>query len=174
MVECGLQYSAMIYNVFCASVLYFLAQLLVPPVHVLEKEGNTMRTIAKGPTLWAVESDLWQMRPRCGIGRSFHCISARSEAAKLRAFYFETWERSIAEEVTKLRKWSRESYQDDRQVWWRPWYDKAYPLILTQNKSKVERRQITNNSVKAAIEKGKDPAKDALKVRSCFQTVAAS
>jgi hypothetical protein len=89
--ECGLHYSAMVYNVFCSSVLSFLAQLLIPPSSILNIEGNTMRTIAKGPTLWAIDTDLWQMGTRCGIGRSFHCIKARAEAAKLRAMHFEVW-----------------------------------------------------------------------------------
>eukprot|EP00972_Heterocapsa_arctica_P040984 6041633-Heterocapsa_arctica.AAC.1 len=61
-----------------------------------------MLLLAKGPTAWANASDLWRMGEQCGVGRSFHCIRARGEAAMLRAYHLENWERPIASEVTSM------------------------------------------------------------------------
>jgi hypothetical protein len=172
--ECGLQYSAMVYNVFCASVLTFLAQLLIPPSSILDNEGSTMRIIAKGPTLWAIDTDLWQMGARFSIGRSFHCVKARAEAAKLRAMHFENWEVPIPVEVGKLIRWRADSNQNDRKVMWETWYGKSYPRILNENMDMLRRRGTTLESVSLVVNKGLDPDEDALKLRSVFQTIVSS
>ena len=70
----GLQYSAMVYDVFCASVLYFLAQMEPISDDIVVTEKRTMLMLAKGPKEWACPSDLWRMGEQCGVGRSFHCV----------------------------------------------------------------------------------------------------
>ena len=88
----GLRYSAMVYNVFCVSVLLLLAQLLEIPEEIIDQEGKTMLMLASGPKVWAIKTDLWRMGNQCSLGRSFHCIGARGQAAKLRAIHFGKWE----------------------------------------------------------------------------------
>ena len=85
----GLQYGAMLYNVFAASVLYFLAQMEIFPEELQKEEPANMRRLAKGGAIWSNASDLWRMGADCGIGRSFHCLVAHCEAAMLRTLYFE-------------------------------------------------------------------------------------
>eukprot|EP00972_Heterocapsa_arctica_P081563 12023933-Heterocapsa_arctica.AAC.1 len=68
------------------------------PDTILVQEEATMLLLAKGPTSWANASDLWRMGEQCGVGRSFHCIAARAQAAMLRAYHLENWERPIATE----------------------------------------------------------------------------
>jgi exonuclease III len=171
---CGLQYSAMVYNVFCASVLSFLAQLLIPPSSILDNEGNTMRIVAKGPTLWAIDTDLWQMGSSCSIGRSFHCVKSRAEAAKLRAMHFENWESPIPLEVGRLIRWRAGSNQNDRKVMWETWYGKSYPRVLNENMDLLRRRGTTLESVSSVVNKGLDREEDALKLRAVFQTIVSS
>ena len=147
----GLQLSAMVYNTFCASVLGFLQQLVEIPVHVLNKEEEVMLKLASGPYEWANATDLWHMGEVFGIGRSFSCIQARAEAAKLRALHFENWERPMAEEEQNLGRWERETAYPDRRVRWVGWYVNAFPRILMRNEAKLRARGITMGTIKTVL-----------------------
>ena len=116
----GLQYGAMVYNVFAATVLYFLAQMEIPPEELQREELANVRRLAKGGAAWANASDLWRMGADCGIGRSVHCLAAHCEAAMLRTLYFERWEKPIGDEEASLCGWEKWSEQHDRQVFSAP------------------------------------------------------
>ena len=169
----GLQYSALVYNVFCASVLYFIAQLEPIPVEVHAQEEATMLVLASGPTAWANSSDLWRMGAQCGVGRSFHCIKARGEASMLRAYYFENWERPIREEVARLATWERTSCQIDRQFFWRGWFERSYPRTLHRNQLVLAERGIRLQDIRTKLCPGRNAAKDRAKLRAGFQREAA-
>ena len=139
----GLQYSALVYKVFCASVLSFPAQLEPVPDAVHAQEEAAMLALAQGPKAWANKSDLWRMGEQCGVGRSFRCIKARSEAAMLRAYHLECWERPVSAEARRLRNWETASDQHDRMVFWQHWYKRSSPRVLLHNKETMKKRSIT-------------------------------
>ena len=77
-----------------------------------------MMLLAKGPAAWANAQDLWMMVTRCSLGRSFHCLQARADAAMFRALTLENWERPIRVEAEELQLAESTSEQHDRMVFW--------------------------------------------------------
>ena len=64
----GLQFSAMVCNLFCSSVLSFLGQLLDVPKESLDKGEQCVLKLAAGPYGWAYVTDLWIMGKQLGTG----------------------------------------------------------------------------------------------------------
>ena len=69
----GLQYSALVYNVFCASVLGFLGQLLEVPRKILDREEVIIKKLATVPKAWANLPDLCHVGKMHEVGRSIDC-----------------------------------------------------------------------------------------------------
>ena len=151
----GLQYSAMVYNLFCVSVLFFLAQLLEIPEEIIDREGKIMLMIASGPKTWAIETDLWRMGNQCSVGRSFHCVRARGQAAKLRAVHFENWERPIAEEARLLEDWRQTASQEDRGFHWNKCYNSSFAKVLWENKCSMATKGIALEKIKTEAQQGR-------------------
>ena len=168
----GLQYSAMVYNTFCASVLSFLGQLLPPPIGVLQKEPRVMRMMASGPNEWANATDLWNMGERCSIGRSFHSILATSKAAQLRITYWENWDTSIEQEHEWLQQWRRTAKFPERSFIWAKWLNQAYVVNLCNNVAELKKQGITRNSVRMALTKGDSRLERREHLRTKFQKEA--
>ena len=173
MLALGSNFGAMVYNIFCISVMYILAQLEKVPEEVSAKEEDIMLSLASGPNTWAIASDLWRMGEACGIGRSFHCLKARSEAAMLRAYYFEAWERPIREEETNLKAWMAHTEHLVRKAHWKSWYDRAFITNLVENREALNNKGINFNDIKNKLCKGKDIEEDRRKLRASFQSEAA-
>jgi hypothetical protein len=169
----GLQYDALLYNVFCASVLTFLAQLEPVPELIREQELHVMLHLAKGPTAWASASDLWRMGEDCSIGRSFQCMQARGQAAMLRTYHFEKWERPIKDEVTDLIHCESRTSQHDRLVHWREWYGRSFPRALLHNKTQMAEKKITVEGIRKKFSLGVDVRREQKKFRNEFQMEAA-
>ncbi len=169
----GLQFDAMLYNVFCASVLTFLSQMEPVPDCVHAQEIDGMRHVAKGPTAWANASDMWRMGKDCSIGRSFHCIRARGQAAMLRTYHFENWEKPVREEVAELERCEARTIQHDRMVHWRDWYGRSFPRGLLQNKVRMASKGISLQVIRDKLCTGTDAQKDQKRVRAEFQREAA-
>ena len=165
----GLQYHAMVYNVFCASVLYYIAQLEKIDGRIVEAEPAMMMKMAKGPAAWANASDLWRMGEQCGVGKSFHCIQARGQAAMLRTMHFENWERPIKDEVDALQQWRAETERHDRDLWWDSWYRRAFPLVLWENKVALACRGISLKDLRSKLCAGKDAEAARKKLHGTFQ-----
>jgi hypothetical protein len=165
----GLQYDALLYNVFCASVLTFLSQMEPVPDCIHEQELRAMLLLAKGPTAWANASDLWRMGKDCSIGRSFHCIRARGQAAMLRTYYFEKWEKPIREEVGDLIHCESVTNQHDRIVHWREWYGRSFPRGLLQNKEQMAAKGISLQEIRKRLCPGIDIRREQQKIRAEFQ-----
>ena len=119
-----------------------------------------MLHLAKGPTAWANASDLWRMGKDCSIGRSFHCIRARGQAAMLRTYYYENWERPIREEVRDLVQCEAVSNQHDRIVHWREWFGRSFPRGLLQNKDQMETKNISMKGIREKLCSGMDVCQD--------------
>ena len=168
-----MQYGALVYNVFCASVLYFLTQLEVVPDAVHDQEESAIPLLASGPTEWANASDLWRMGEQCGVGRSFHCVKARGEAAMLRAYHFEAWENPVDDEARKLQSWRGASEWDERVIFWAGWYDRSFPQTLVRNKEAMARRGITLHGIKQKLCAGTGPVQDRKSLRAGLQKAAA-
>ena len=169
----GLQFGALVYNVFCASVLCFLAQMEPVPEAVHSQEESTMLLLAKGPKAWANSSDLWRMGEQCGMGRSFHCVKARGEAAMLRAYHYENWEEPVWKEVERLRGWQSGSEQHDRQICWSGWYQRSFPVGLQRNRDDMAKKGITVEGIRRKLCAGVDLDKDRAKLRASLQGEAA-
>jgi hypothetical protein len=169
----GLQFDALLYNVFCASVLTFLAQMEPVPDCIHAQELPAMLHLAKGPTAWANASDLWRMGKDCSIGRSFHCIRARGQAAMLRTYHFENWERPIREEVRDLIRCEAVTNQHDRYIHWREWYGRSFPRGLQHNKEQMAARNISMKGIREKLCSGMDVCQDQKKMRAEFQKEAA-
>ena len=152
----GLQYNALLYNVFCASVMTFLSQMEPVPDHIHKQELHTMLHLAKGPTAWANASDLWRMGEECSIGRSFHCIRARGQAAMLRTYYFENWERPIRDEARDLVQCEAGTDHHDRVIHWREWYRRSFPRGLLQNKEQMAAKNISIQGIRKQLCTGED------------------
>jgi hypothetical protein len=163
----------MVYNIFCASVLCFLAQLEPVPEIAHAQEECTMLALASGPKNWACASDLWRMGKQCGIGRSFHCVKARGQAAHFRAYYYENWEKPIREEAASLDTWRADSELLVRQVCWKEWYQRSFPVGLLQRREDLERKGITAHGIKDDICSGKDIEKDRKRLRANLRKEAA-
>ena len=168
----GLQFSAMVYNTFCSSVLGFLGQLLNPPQTLLDKEERCMLRLASGPMHWACACDLWNMGPRFGIGKSFDCLLAKAQAAQLRALHFENWEKPIEEEERDLKRWVSNARYDDRLIWWNSWFKEAYPITLMNNKRSLEKLGITKEEITKHIQKHEEDKAVHEIVKKKFQKVA--
>ena len=110
-----------------------------------------MLLMAKGPRCWANSSDLWRMGEQCGIGRSFHCIQARAEAAMLRALELENWERLMKVEVEELSRIERDTEQWDRKIFWATWYANSFPERLMNNKERIRAKGIDVSNIKAQL-----------------------
>jgi hypothetical protein len=147
----------------------FLSQMEPVPDAIHERELHNMIHMAKGPTAWANASDLWRMGEQCGIGRSFHCIRARGQAAMLRTYYFENWEKPIREEVKELTQIEARTEQHDRSIHWRNWYRRSFPKGLQQNKEQLTAKGISMQVIKSKLCPGKDPRKERDKFRAEFQ-----
>ena len=132
-----------------------------------------MLTLASGPKAWANASDLWRMGEQCGIGRSFHCVKARGEAAMLRAYHYEDWENPIREEVAKLEGWMATSEHLVRQVHWKRWYQRSFPGNLLSNREDMAKKGITLQGIKKKLCPGEDLVKDRKKLRANLQREAA-
>ena len=129
--------------------------------------------IASGPKAWAIETDLWRMGNQCSVGRSFHCIRARGQAAKLRAVRFENWERPIAEEARLLEDWRQTASQEDRGFHWNKWYNSSFAKVLWENKCSMATKGIALETIKRKLNKGDDIEKERNRLRGCFQGEAA-
>ena len=169
----GLQYSALMYNVFAASVLTFLSQLLPLSARIIKDEKATMLQLAKGPAAWANAQDLWMMGTRCSLGRSFHCLQARADAAMLRALTLENWERPIRVEAEELQLAESTSEQHDRMVFWKQWYDGAFPKVLLANRRKLEQRGIKVHDIKMTICMKAELGKEREALRASLQKTVA-
>ena len=86
-----------------------------------------MRKIARGPGGWATNEDLWNMGERCGVGRSFVCLAARSAAVKLRTMLWEHREEPIQEACDGLRAIVINSDQWGRRMEWATRPSKSAP-----------------------------------------------
>ena len=67
----GLQFWALVYNVFSGSVLRFLGQWVEIQEWILKTEDAMMLKSASGQAKWASKIDLWNMGRAFSIGRSF-------------------------------------------------------------------------------------------------------
>jgi len=170
----GLQYAAMLYNTFCASTLYFLAQLEEVPKAILDDELRTTLHMAKGPTAWANSNDLWRMGQQCGVGRSFHCIAARASAAMFRACVFECWEKPLQEELLELNEAARSTEQHDRLVFWDSWYCRAFPRVLLNKRRQIEDDVISMRDIRLRWCPGVDPRAEEAKLRTKLQGLVAA
>ena len=169
--EVGLQYSALLYNTFCSSVLGFLGQLLEIPGSILAQEESMMLEMASGPYEWTNAVDLWHMGGKFGISRSFDCIQAKAQAAKLRAITFEAWEKPIRSVQIELRSYMRGSDFDNRMIRWRVWFKNAFANILCKNEDNMKAKGIDQHSIKNELKKGEDDI-EYEKLRRCFQKKA--
>ena len=83
----GLHYEAYVYNVFCHSVLSFVAQFEHPPEWALKQERASVIRLARGPTEWAKPEDLWRRKEDWGQAKSFQSLTHLAKAAKDRVFH---------------------------------------------------------------------------------------
>ena len=67
----GLQFDAMIYNIFGMSVLSYICQLESPPDWVHQEEEKALRIAAAGPGNWATPDDLWRLKESYSLAKSF-------------------------------------------------------------------------------------------------------
>ena len=96
-----------------------------------------MRKVARGPGAWAIEEDLWNIGPRCGVGRSFVCLPARGAAIKLRVLIREPWEEPIRIAWGNLRECVVNSDQWARKLEWNDWYLGAFVNVLYESKERM-------------------------------------
>ena len=114
-------------------------------------EARVLRSVAKGPGVWATASDLWGPKERCSIGQSFVCLRAKGEAAMLRAYHFENWEEPIDICRSNLQTWRDNTTKVDRDFQWNSWYARSFPKTLWDNKYRLEQRGISRDFIKRSF-----------------------
>ena len=147
----GLQYGAMTYNTFVASVLSFVCQLASPTEVVKQAEVAALRKAAPGPAWWAKPEDLFYLKELYGQTRSFKSIEAVALAAQVRV---ATWEATnagglrVMERACLLRDlFGTAEYMGRRNIW-SSWYANSHILILERALSQFE---ALGTSVKALV-----------------------
>jgi hypothetical protein len=87
----------------------------------------------------------------------------------LRAYHFENWETPIRESVQQLHAWRGNAKQEDREMFWRAWYQRSFPLNLWLNKTNLQKKGITMEYIKMKVCGGTDADKDRKKLHGVFQ-----
>lgn len=130
-----------------------------------------MLKLASGPFSWAKATDLWNMNEKFGIGRSFDCIQAKAQAAKLRTLIYENWEKPIVQEARELRRAVGNTIFHDRLIGWHDWYKEAYSTTLLKNQEALGKKGITKEYIEAEL-RGEDSDEENPKIKKHFQSKA--
>jgi hypothetical protein len=136
----GLQYDAMVYNTFAATVIGYIAQLESPPHWLLRCEEVMLRRAAKGPgKTWATPTDLWNLQ-QYGLTRSFTSLELLSKAAQFRVRICDKACQNsdlFRQRVDKLRNAIGAPIQLGALRLWGQWFQKSFLLKLDQNEKQV-------------------------------------
>ena len=125
----GLQWSALVYQVYVASVLGFLLQLDRLPSHWDTTEASLLRALVPGPYRWCAPADLHGLRRDLGFAREFPDLRMTSIAARLRVYRHE----AAAQGGLPIRRWllrlaaaDHRSQHLARWAHWRQWHSSSF------------------------------------------------
>ena len=125
----GLQWSALVYQVYVASVLGFLLQLDRLPSHWESTEASLLRALVPGPYRWCLPADLHGLHRDFGFAREFPDLRMTSIAARLRVLRNE----AVAQGGLPVRFWlqrlaaaGQRSPHLARLVRWRLWHSSSF------------------------------------------------
>ncbi|CAK0898228.1 unnamed protein product [Prorocentrum cordatum] len=137
----GLQYSALVYNTFVASVLTFVMQLERLPDESLTRESQVLQQMAKGPGGWFLIADLFTLKERFGMAKSFHSLAWLALSARCRVGSFDRAcsQGRLRELSGKLARARGLGLRPHVLVEWREWFKGAFVLNLEQAQDYVHR-----------------------------------
>ena len=156
----GLQYDALVYNVFGISVLSYVSQLESPPNWMLQEEEAALRTAASGPGQWAVPDDLWRLRESFGLAKSFKSLRITARSAQLRV-----WTTDLAKDHGigfALRAAGLRHLMDAPEYFggkkhWADWYRRSFLLCLDDNRKQFARGVCTIKHLTTTLQKMQRP-----------------
>jgi len=153
----GLQFGAIAFNTFAASVLGYIAQLEDPPLASTKIEAQGLRLIVPGPgEWWCTPSDLHYLKECFGQAKSFHRLGTSSAAAKLRTLHAHDSDirgtgdghrLTIAQYHYKLNSLRTSTRYIDRALCWSEWYDRSHMTTLIMNKWSLEGEGVALNQL---------------------------
>jgi hypothetical protein len=139
--QLGLQYDALVYNVFGMSVLSYICQLETPPQWALRLEEQALRLAASGPGGWAIPDDLWRLKEAFGMTISFKSVRAMARASQLRVFALEGAGcngADLARRADDLRRLLQAPMQTRTKTQWEDWYKRSFILRIDDNRRDFE------------------------------------
>ena len=84
-----MQFNALLYNTFVVSVLGYIMQLEAFPEQGACQEQQVLRRLAKGPGTWCLKEDLFILKEKFGMAKSFKSIQWLALATKCRVCSFD-------------------------------------------------------------------------------------
>ena len=136
----GLQYSALVYNTFVASVLTFVMQLESLPDEALTRESQALQQMAKGPGAWFINEDLYTLKERFGLAKSFHSLAWLALSARCRVSCFDRAcsQGRLRELSGRLASARGLGLRPHILVEWHEWFEGAFVLNLEQAQGYVQ------------------------------------
>lgn len=136
----GLHFSTLAYNSFSISTLSYIAQLEIPPNHILDMEQKGLHLTISGPggiskRGWATSNDLWRLKEDFGQQSSCRSLSWMCEASHTRVYLCDP-ACNNPQFSTNLRHLQRALQCPNNlptYIKWKNWYHQSFAATITRS-----------------------------------------